>query len=106
MSEPARDGTKDDAGLDPMRRALVTIRDLRARLERAEQADNEPVAVIGMGCRLPGGVNSPEELWNLLREGRTGIGPVPPDRWDVDALYSADRTSTRTIYIGIGWFLD
>jgi phthiocerol/phenolphthiocerol synthesis type-I polyketide synthase D len=42
----------------------------------------EPVAVIGVGCRFPGGVDSAAGLWNLPAEGRSTVGPVPPDRWD------------------------
>ncbi|WP_433335099.1 SDR family NAD(P)-dependent oxidoreductase [Spirillospora sp. CA-294931] len=60
----------------------------------------EPVAVIGLGCRLPGGVTGPESYWRLLVEGRDAIGEVPSDRWDADAYYSPDphtpgRTNSR-----------
>ena len=55
---------------------------------------NEPIAILGMGCRLPGGVNSPDDLWRLLSEQRDGVSEFPTDRgWDLDALL--DRKSTR-----------
>ena len=47
----------------------------------------EPIAVIGMACRLPGGVEGPEDFWSLLEGGRDGLVEVPPDRWDIDAYH-------------------
>ncbi|WP_156670075.1 MULTISPECIES: type I polyketide synthase, partial [unclassified Mycobacterium] len=94
----------------PDRRAIITealhkIDDLSARLEIAEKAGTEPIAVIGMGCRLPGGVDNPDQFWELLRDGRSGIVPVPPERWDADALYTDDHTVPGTICNREGGFL-
>nr|WP_269455615.1 type I polyketide synthase [Micromonospora narathiwatensis] len=66
----------------------------------------EPVAIIGIGCRFPGGVDGPESFWRLLTEGRDAIREVPADRWDVEELHTDDpavpgRTTTRW-----GGFLD
>jgi phthiocerol/phenolphthiocerol synthesis type-I polyketide synthase C len=94
----------------PDRRAIITealhkIDDLTARLEIAEKSGTEPIAVIGMGCRFPGGVNNPEQFWNLLCDGRSGIVRVPADRWDADAYYTDDHTVPGTICNREGGFL-
>jgi phthiocerol/phenolphthiocerol synthesis type-I polyketide synthase C len=94
----------------PDRRAIITealqkIDDLSARLEIAEKAGTEPIAVIGMGCRLPGGAHSPEQFWDLLRDGQSGIVRVPPERWDADALFTEDHTVPGTICNREGGFL-
>ncbi|MEM6110327.1 type I polyketide synthase [Mycobacterium sp. 050272] len=94
----------------PDRRAIITealhkIDDLTARLAIAEQASTEPIAVVGMGCRLPGGVGSPEQFWDLLCQRRSGIVEVPPERWDADALYNEDHTVPGTICNREGGFL-
>ena len=62
--------------MSAVKRALVEIRDLRARLARAESAAREPIAVIGLGCRFPGGANDPETLWSLLESGTDAIVTV------------------------------
>ncbi|WP_443732100.1 type I polyketide synthase [Streptantibioticus silvisoli] len=69
---------------------------------------SEPIAIIGMSCRFPGGVAEPEQLWSLLANGADGIGDFPPDRgWDVEALYDPDRENHRkgTTYTRNGGFL-
>lgn len=94
----------------PDRRAIIAealhkIDDLSARLEIAEKAGTEPIAVVGMGCRFPGGVNNPDQYWDLLRDGRSGIVRVPPERWDADALFTEDHTVPGTICNREGGFL-
>ena len=92
------------------RRAIITealrkIDDLTARLQIAEQGDVEPIAVVGVGCRFPGGVSSAGQYWQLLRDGVSGIVRVPAQRWDADAFYSADHTQPGTICNREGGFL-
>src|SRR3984885_3889094 len=94
----------------PDRRAIITealrkIDDLTARLETAEKADVEPIAVVGMACRLPGGVSTPAEYWQLLHDGVSGVIRVPEDRWDADAYFSEDHTRPGTICNREGGFL-
>jgi myxalamid-type polyketide synthase MxaB len=87
-----------------MKKALLEIRGLRARLERAESARSEPVAVIGMGCRFPGAPD-PAAFWELLRRGGDAISEVPGDRWDVDAYYDPDPGKPGKMYTRWGGFL-
>lgn len=68
------------------------------------QPKHEPIAVIGIGCRLPG-ADSPEAFWNLLIEGRDAIGDVPPDRWDVDRLFDPEPATPGKMYTRKGGFL-
>ena len=80
--------------LSPVKRAIVEIRTLRAKLKEAERARIEPIAVVGMGCRFPGGANDPESLWKLLCEGKDAICEVPADRWNIDEFFDADPDVT------------
>ncbi|MFH7596868.1 type I polyketide synthase, partial [Streptomyces racemochromogenes] len=67
---------------------------------------DEPIAIVGMACRLPGGVAGPEDLWRLVAEGREGMSSFPDDRgWDLDGLFDPDPDSAGTSYTHRGGFL-
>lgn len=66
----------------------------------------EPVAVIGVGCRLPGGVTGPESFWQLLIDGRDAVGEVPADRWDADEFYDPDPHAPGKMTTKWGGFVD
>ncbi|MDQ1025075.1 acyl transferase domain-containing protein [Streptomyces umbrinus] len=74
--------------------------------EPARTATDEPLAIVGMACRLPGDVDGPDALWQLLMAGGDAVGPLPSDRgWDVDALYDPDPDRPGTSYVRAGGFL-
>src|SRR5687767_3454592 len=83
--------------LPPKRLALLAM-ELRARLDQAEQARADAVAIVGLGCRVPGGANDPDAFWRLLRDGIDAITEIPADRWDVDATYSPDPDAPGKMY--------
>lgn len=95
--------------LSPVKRALIELKQMRERCERLEaerQGRNEPIAIIGIGCRFPGGVNSAETFWRLLAEGRDAIGPVPAGRWPEPEWYDPDPRAPGKMNIRVGGFLE
>ena len=81
------------------REALESERDAHwAGAQRADARRAEPVAVIGMACRFPGGANSPDAFWQLLASGGDAIGTVPPDRWDAASFLDPNRPPSSTSF--------
>jgi acyl transferase domain-containing protein len=91
---------------DLLRDSLAAIERLQARLEVSERALHQPIAIIGAGCRYPGGVKTPEDLWRVLRDGVDAVSEVPADRWDVDAYYNKDAKVPGKMVTRRGGFLD
>jgi myxalamid-type polyketide synthase MxaD len=92
--------------LSPLKQAFLAIEKLQNKLDQMQQAQTEPVAIIGMGCRFPHGANSPQAFWEMLREGRDGVTEVPPERWDADAYFDPDPQKRGKISTRWGGFLD
>src|SRR5262249_59002856 len=106
MTKPVPTPAADTAQLTPLKRAFLALEDAQARLASMERAAREPIAVIGVGCRVPGGGNSPANFWRLMRDGVDAIGPVPAGRWAANALYDPDPEVPGRVATRSGGFLD
>ncbi|ROQ82956.1 acyl transferase domain-containing protein [Streptomyces sp. CEV 2-1] len=96
----------DEKILDYLKKVTADLHRTRRRLQDAEAAAQEPIAIVAMGCRFPGGVTTPEELWHLVAEGRDAVSGMPDDRgWDLDQLMGEDASQPGTSYVHQGGFL-
>ena len=86
----------DDTKLvDYLKWVTADLHRTRERLKEAEDGRQEPIAIVGMACRFPGGVRSPEQLWSLLADGRDGITPFPTDRgWEAEVLWGGGQATS------------
>ncbi|TDQ04391.1 acyl transferase domain-containing protein [Labedaea rhizosphaerae] len=81
----------EDKLRDYLQRATTDLKQVKRRLREVEAREHEPIAIVGMSCRYPGGITSPDELWDLVANGGDGIVPFPPGRgWDVENLYDPE----------------
>ncbi|MFD0417101.1 type I polyketide synthase [Streptomyces sp. NPDC127108] len=88
-----------------LKRVTADLHQTRQRLQDAESVSREPIAIVAMSCRYPGGVSGPEDLWQLVAEGGDAISPFPDDRgWDAD-LHDPDPTRAGKSYAREGGFL-
>ncbi|ACC81629.1 type I polyketide synthase [Nostoc punctiforme] len=91
--------------LSPSQRALLALKELRAKIDAMERAKTEPIAIVGMACRFPGGADDPETFWQILRDGTDAIVEVPSDRWDIDTYYDPNPDSPGKMSSRYGGFL-
>lgn len=89
-----------------LKNALLEMRKMRSELKALEQAKTEPIAIIGIGCRLPKGANDPEAFWQLLQNGVDAVTEIPADRWNVNDYYDPDPEALGKMYTRHGSFLD
>ncbi|MDE3155805.1 MAG: LLM class flavin-dependent oxidoreductase [Acidobacteriota bacterium] len=89
-----------------LRAALAALQKQQARIDQLERDRREPIAVVGMGCRFPGGADSPAAFWQMLRAGVDPIREVPADRWNVDDWFDPVPGTPGRTYTRWGGFLD
>ncbi|PPS43907.1 type I polyketide synthase [Chroococcidiopsis sp. TS-821] len=95
---------KEQESVSPIKRALLALENMQAKLDAIEYAQKEPIAIVGMGCRFPKADN-PEAFWQLLRDGVDAITDVPADRWDVEKYYDPDPDALGKMCTRKGGFL-
>jgi acyl transferase domain-containing protein/acyl carrier protein len=88
-----------------LQESLAAIERLQARLAASERARNEPIAIIGAGCRFPGGIEDLDGLWRVLRDGADMVADVPADRFDIDSCYDPDPQASGKSVTRRGGFL-
>ena len=93
------------AQLSPLKRAYLALEETQIRLADLERARQEPIAIIGMSCRFPGGAHDPQAFWQLLRAGVDAVCEIPPARWDARAHYDPDPETQGKMYTQHGGFL-
>ncbi|MDR7169761.1 acyl transferase domain-containing protein [Nocardia kruczakiae] len=101
---PSESAGTGGAAPDREQRIAAALRAARERL--AEPRPAEPIAIVGIGCRFPGGITDPDSLWDVVAGGVDATGEQPGDRWDVQRFYDPDPDKPGTIYTTRGGFLD
>ncbi|WP_405815625.1 type I polyketide synthase [Streptomyces sp. NBC_00040] len=92
--------------LDYLKRATTDLREARRRLREVEEREQEPIAVVAMSCRYPGGIDTPEKLWDLVAHGRDAVSAYPTNRgWDAEVLFDPDPETGIEAYEQVGGFL-
>ncbi|ECO8340450.1 polyketide synthase, partial [Salmonella enterica] len=92
--------------MDFKRDALNTIRNMKQRIDALENAQHEPVAIVGIGCRYPGTIQDTASFWDLLDSAGDAVTEVPKSRWDADALYDPNPAVPGKVVSRSGGFID
>ncbi len=98
------DNKTEQKYIETLQKASAKIKELLREVEALKK--KEPIAIVGMACRFPGGANNPEKFWELLEKGVDAVTEVPPDRWDAKKYYDPDPTAPGKMYTVMGGFLD
>src|ERR1700759_408165 len=92
---------------EALRKALVQVERLKRKNRALLERSSEPIAIVGMACRFPGGVDSPDGLWDMVAQGRDVMSEFPTDRgWDLAGLFDADPDALHKFYARAGGFVD
>ncbi|MEM7532860.1 MAG: type I polyketide synthase [Chloroflexota bacterium] len=99
------DGQTQTTELAALQRAALALKEMRTKLEALEYSRSEPVAVVGLACRMPGDGNTPEAFWEILYNGKDTITEIPTERWDADAYYDPTPGTPGKMYTRHAAFL-
>jgi acyl transferase domain-containing protein len=97
---------KTEAGLSTVKQALIALESARKQIQSAEKQKYEPIAIIGIGCRFPGGINTTQDFWDFLIKGKDAVTQIPNTRWDSNALFSSDYEEAGKIITTQGAFFE
>jgi acyl transferase domain-containing protein len=95
----------DGTQLSPLKQAFLALEEIQGKLDAIEYARTEPIAIVGMGCRFPGGADNPALFWELLRNGVDAVSEIPSARWDVDAYYDSNPDVPGKSSVRLGAFI-
>src|ERR1700729_1728136 len=92
---------------EALRKALVQVERLKSKNRALLERSGEPIAIVGMSCRFPGGVDSPDSLWDMVADERDVMSEFPADRgWDLAGLFDDDPDAPHKCYARAGGFVD
>src|SRR5512132_135966 len=96
----------NDTLTEYLRRLTQELHKSETRLRACEERQHEPLAIVGLGLRLPGGIHDRDTLWAFLEEGRDAVAPIPASRWNADATYDPDPDAVGKSYVRDAAMLD